>query len=397
MQPILDPRSIAIATVLSGLLLAVVLAMVHRDAPEVPGVRSWILAAAGLSIGLGMRQRPMGSDPLPVLLLGNLLLNTGSAMVWRGARQFAQRTAPRWPLLATGAFTLAWCSWFSTGAHSQRARIVAFSILIGAWCFAAAREFARLPERSLTVGRALTAVPLALFGVVLAVRATYVVMQPAAVLVDAPGSATSTDALTYLAASVVLLACMVGIIACVTGIRTAEVRRLAYEDALTGALSRRGLYHALPAWLARHATGASVVVVDLDHFKSVNDMLGHATGDEVLRLFAEACRARLDGTALLARFGGDEFVAVLPPAADAAACLTAIAEEFSRAIARHARIAALEPSPGMSCGTAPLAGADIAAFDAALSAADARLYGEKSHRPSARTPAHAALAAPRAQ
>ena len=254
-----------------------------------------------------------------------------------------------------------------------------------------------MPDRSLSVGRALTTIPLVLFGGVLLVRAAFFLVQPDAALRTAPGSAAPTDGVTFLAGSVVLLASMVGMIACVTGSRTTEVRRLAYEDALTGALSRRGLYHALPAWLARHAPGASVTVVDLDHFKYVNDTLGHAAGDQVLQLFATACRVQLDGTALLARLGGDEFVVLLPAPGDPAACMTAIAAEFAALIARHDEIALLDPSPGLSCGTTTLIGADVAGFDSALRTADGLLYGEKMQRSASRTPEHQALVARRAR
>ena len=97
-----------------------------------------------------------------------------------------------------------------------------------------------------------------------------------------------------------------------------EIRALTLLDPLTGCYNRRHLDERLAAEVQRsHRTGQplAVIVTDLDHFKSINDRLGHAAGDEVLRELAKVyqagLRANLDW---LARIGGEEFVVVLPDA-----------------------------------------------------------------------------------
>jgi len=89
---------------------------------------------------------------------------------------------------------------------------------------------------------------------------------------------------------------------------------LANSDALTGVANRRKLFEVLPQELVRSGPDKplSVVMIDLDHFKSYNDRFGHAAGDQLLRLFAERVTARLRGQDLVARYGGEEFVLVLP-------------------------------------------------------------------------------------
>ena len=90
---------------------------------------------------------------------------------------------------------------------------------------------------------------------------------------------------------------------------------LAKQDALTGLPNRR---HALElmAYEEKRATrqrvACCVCVLDIDHFKSVNDTYGHATGDDVLRLFAQACLGCLRTVDVLARWGGEEFVLLMP-------------------------------------------------------------------------------------
>jgi diguanylate cyclase (GGDEF)-like protein len=89
--------------------------------------------------------------------------------------------------------------------------------------------------------------------------------------------------------------------------RIGEAERKAELDPLTGLLNRRGLERALAA---RHDVGArgALVMLDLDHFKSVNDAHGHDTGDRVLRDVAELLRGQMRRPDLAARFGGEEFV-----------------------------------------------------------------------------------------
>jgi diguanylate cyclase (GGDEF)-like protein len=93
------------------------------------------------------------------------------------------------------------------------------------------------------------------------------------------------------------------------------LRRSAEFDALTGTLNRRSIDH----WLARsfldsHRQGRplSLLFIDIDHFKSVNDRLGHAGGDHCLRQVAAALRSALESGDMVGRFGGEEFVVLLP-------------------------------------------------------------------------------------
>ena len=113
-----------------------------------------------------------------------------------------------------------------------------------------------------------------------------------------------------------------------------EVSRLATTDELTGLLSRRRLLELgakEAARARRQGRSVAVLVLDLDHFKLVNDLHGHAAGDEVLRALGARCRVELRGFDLLSRYGGDEICAVLPELEEADAC--AVAERLRAAIA----------------------------------------------------------------
>jgi diguanylate cyclase (GGDEF)-like protein len=94
-----------------------------------------------------------------------------------------------------------------------------------------------------------------------------------------------------------------------------QARALAREDPLTGFLNRRSLDDALGKMIAEAAETRSAVamlMVDLDHFKTVNDLYGHVVGDQLLRESAAAISAALPRNAIAARLGGDEFACAFP-------------------------------------------------------------------------------------
>ncbi|MDY7115843.1 sensor domain-containing diguanylate cyclase [Halomonas sp. SSL-5] len=95
----------------------------------------------------------------------------------------------------------------------------------------------------------------------------------------------------------------------------ARLRRLSDTDDLTGVANRRRLMARLEEAVSlsnRHATPLSLLILDIDHFKAINDTHGHLQGDEVLRAVAHLCRATLREEDLVARMGGEEFALLLP-------------------------------------------------------------------------------------
>lgn len=93
-----------------------------------------------------------------------------------------------------------------------------------------------------------------------------------------------------------------------------ELHEFATRDALTGAFARRQFFHEaqrLCQWAQRQDAGACVIMLDVDHFKSVNDRFGHAAGDDVLRLMVATCKASLRDFDIIGRLGGEEFAVVM--------------------------------------------------------------------------------------
>lgn len=119
-----------------------------------------------------------------------------------------------------------------------------------------------------------------------------------------------------------------------------ELRRLARTDSLTGLWSRQGFEDRLQHDLAislRHSTPITLVYIDVDDFKSINDRFGHAAGDEVLRTIGQVLRAAIRKADSAARMGGDEFALILPETdADGATQLVGkLADQLKAALVGH--------------------------------------------------------------
>jgi diguanylate cyclase (GGDEF)-like protein len=94
-----------------------------------------------------------------------------------------------------------------------------------------------------------------------------------------------------------------------------QVQRMALTDSLTGLLNRRGFFNFASREFDRSqrvGKPLSVIMLDIDHFKNINDAYGHTFGDEVLQILAQNCMTHVRKVDLLGRFGGDEFIILLP-------------------------------------------------------------------------------------
>lgn len=163
--------------------------------------------------------------------------------------------------------------------------------------------------------------------------------------------------------------------------REHRYRREAQTDALTGLANRRKLLTdgvaAVDAAYSRNEPLA-VLMIDIDHFKRVNDTFGHAVGDTALRAVADLCRAAIRQTDLAARLGGEEFVVVLPNTTEPQAL--EIAERFRGAVQNYSIAGDDAPTIRLtvSIGIACLAPDGRDDFDTLLEEADLALYAAKS-------------------
>ncbi len=161
-----------------------------------------------------------------------------------------------------------------------------------------------------------------------------------------------------------------------------QLEKLAMVDSLTGLLNRRAIYKFARGELERArrvSEPISVIFLDIDKFKSVNDEFGHLTGDEALRLVAQVIKKRSRAYDGLGRWAGDEFLVVLPGASatDAQKAATRIVEGIAatKLAIPDGGILSLSASAGVTT-QAKMTGA-IAILDDIIQAADEALYRAK--------------------
>jgi diguanylate cyclase (GGDEF)-like protein len=161
--------------------------------------------------------------------------------------------------------------------------------------------------------------------------------------------------------------------------------RLSTTDPLTGLANRRRLRSAFADELnraARYETPLSLLLVDLDRLKDINDRHGHGDGDRALQLVAEALRRSCRATDLAARYGGDEFIvlAVNTPANEARVLALRIRDSVRRLSLRAGRWGKSSEAINhtVSIGAADLKAASLPTFDALHAAADRALYAAKA-------------------
>jgi len=159
-----------------------------------------------------------------------------------------------------------------------------------------------------------------------------------------------------------------------------QLRDQAVRDPLTGLYNRRFLDETSLARIAlarRQGTAVAIVLIDIDHFKQINDLYGHGRGDEVLQAFATLLRDRMRRSDIVCRFGGEEFVLLLDNP-EPAALLDLLGKTMRQFRAMRLGVGEdLTDDCTFSAGIAWL-GADGTDFESLVRVADLRMYRAKA-------------------
>jgi diguanylate cyclase (GGDEF)-like protein len=158
---------------------------------------------------------------------------------------------------------------------------------------------------------------------------------------------------------------------------------MAIRDALTGCFNRREFHRRLQEEMAvsrRYGRSLSLLMLDLDHFKVVNDTYGHQVGDEVLKAVAGMVRLQLRAVDMVARFGGEEFTVILPETAVAGG--VAVAERI-RSHVENSRVTletgeAVQITVSIGVVAFPLSGTAPSSEERLIAEADRALYIAKN-------------------
>lgn len=362
----------------SSLMMAVSMAVVgwgrRRD-----GLGRWAAALLVNAIGhLLIMLRGLIPDVLSIVV-GNLMLSSVFVGLIAAVYQFQGRPV-RWALLlAPPLLVLVFVSVF---IDNFPARVSFVGLVIGlqaVWALLAA-----LSHRHATVGRGqwLLVAGLSLEAVVLGGRALVAISTHSEATNILQSSALQT--LTFLATFSVVLISSVGFVFMSRDRADENNRVLAALDPLTGVANRRSLIAALDRDVARAQRmrePMALMMVDIDHFKDVNDQYGHPAGDRVLCSVVNVLRQRVRAQDLVGRYGGEEFMVLLPDTGLVGA--EQLARELCKAVEESRCPADGVPGPGIAVTVSigvfggRLESGD--SWDMLIAAADRALYQAKNN------------------
>ena len=309
--PFVDPRTIVLLTGVMGGLMAVVLYFLQRNyPPSVKGLQYWTAGTATLfAAGLTAATRGLTPD-LMSITLANLLVFSGVYLQLVGSEHFFGQQPRYWPRYSLiGALVLV-SGWFTVIDPQYMPRLM-ISIFIMSWLFSAhALLILRHGGRTFAYRFALFVLVCALLSQVMRFATAWFLPTGTGILDTTPQNLIYIISYPFL-----MLLLAISLVLMATDRVRAEFEHLASHDSLTNALTRRNLTDVCQQELERckrHGRSMSILLIDIDHFKSVNDNFGHQAGDRVLVQFVSAVTTLLRRADAIGRLGGEEFVVVLP-------------------------------------------------------------------------------------
>ena len=283
--------------------------------------------------------------PLPAeyaRALGNLFGLAAMIALHRGTRLFVDAPLP------TGAYALAVgivlvASWLGLSPAHASLRVSVMCAVLTVITLGIASDLYRYGRD--VVRRRWTwllMVPLVVAAAMLSARGVRALWRPESVSIVTADSAVNVGfAMTYMVIALTFQATLMGL---VVGRLLADLRYRSRHDGLTGLLNRRAMEETLSSQVQRsRRTGEpfAVLMLDLDHFKDINDRHGHAAGDRALKHAAAAIKAELREVDAVGRFGGEEFLVLMPGAT----------VETARPVAERVRTAVVADAPRVDGAT----------------------------------------------
>ena len=371
----IDPLTLMLPGAFTLALAGILLTIIHFQSRDGMALLWWSTANLVNAASVGLLIAGIVSHQDAVMATGSLLSSVAPALYWAGIRSFNKRSAPL-IILSVGA--LAWIAAAGVAELSQLDHefwaVVKNFLFWPLFCGAAVWELWSTRSEKLAYRWPMAGF-LAIQGVVYlgglydTINGNFIAGAPPQLF--SWFGVIHFESLLFAAGGSTALLLMAKERSANRHIAAANI------DPLTGAANRRTFFEGAERLFQRCDKDGSpvcVIMLDLDRFKSVNDNFGHKAGDEVLSGFAEIMRSFLRPTDLFGRYGGEEFVLVLPNVSIEAAY--AIADRARNAFSRnYANFNGTLVGLTISAGIAQAAPGQ--SLDAVISAADAALYAAK--------------------
>jgi diguanylate cyclase (GGDEF)-like protein len=329
----LDPRTLLLSLILvnSMMMLSLFVAASRRiDGSKQDGMGKWagamLLETLTWTLGAGR-----GSIPdIFSIVAANGLKAASHALILVAIYEFQRRRVPRWQYMAPVALTLLMAAILvddMVGRFLWGALIYGFQMVLIARALLTDQE-TRAGRAWLLLFSGIVMIVLVLgMRAILALSGHLELAQPQNGIPPHP-----IQIITYIAVMATALLGSIGFVLLIKERTDRAIMQLAMTDSLTQIPNRRALIDYAERALARRSgLPLAMLMIDVDHFKLINDTHGHPTGDEVLRKLSALLSARLRGHDLLGRYGGEEFCVIAPdtPAKGA----LALAEHLRQTIA----------------------------------------------------------------
>ena len=366
----LDLRSLVVMSGIMGLLLALMMFFLRLSYPRsIQGLGLWSAAHAWVFLSTLLFAFRGVLHDFVTIVLANLAILTGVIFYHAGVSCFFGRR-PAWARWAALLLVLTpILYWYALIEPSYNARLILVCLIWAGIFLSMAWLIWRQASRSFP--SRFTVVVLVLHAGVLLLRFFSAWMPLAEEGLLTP---TRVQSLYVGSNALMLLALGMGLILLAGDRLRAEFEHIASHDPLTQVLTRRVFMDACTQELARcqrHGRSMALLLLDIDHFKAINDTHGHQAGDHVLVDFSRRVAGLLRRPDLLARFGGEEFVLLLPETS----------QEEAVAVARRILARVAEPAEGLPPITVSVGVAtnrpDEAEIDTLLARADRALYKAK--------------------
>jgi diguanylate cyclase (GGDEF)-like protein len=309
-----DVRTVALFVGLTFFIEATAIgaqAYLIRDLKQYQGVGAALLANLCVAVGLMLR---LFADQLPVFLitlLSNVLLLTGPGLFYIALSQFTGLTYSKAFVIGLIVTVLSLLAYFTFWQDEVGKRIMVLSLGSMAMVFILVYQVWRIRQTALQFSANLM---LAFF----LVYATFLILRTISFLLNPPqdnSNLTPVQSATYLLSFALSFFWSMGFILMVSQRLRNDLMEMATIDVLTRLPNRRATQAFLEKELSRvqrHQSEFTVLLVDIDDFKHVNDRWGHAVGDDVLFKTASIFHSMIRKQDLVGRWGGEEFLIVVP-------------------------------------------------------------------------------------
>jgi diguanylate cyclase (GGDEF)-like protein len=305
-------------------------------------------------------------------ILSNILLLVGPALFYVALSQFTGFRYSRMLLIGVIATVLVFLAYFTYWDDDIRNRMIAFSVGSVSMVFILIYQLWRIQKTALRFSARLMLVSFLIHGLFLVLRVISIILAPP----QESFNLTPAQSATYLLSFAISFFWTTGFVLMVSHRLRNDLMEIATIDVLTRIPNRRATQAFLEKELSRtqrHQGEFSTLLIDIDDFKHVNDRWGHAVGDEVLVRTASLFQAMIRKQDLVGRWGGEEFLFIIPGPCDAGALAERIRSEIAHTKYRQGTVTFhITVSIGVACADQTSVGDEI------LKKADDALYIAKS-------------------